>query len=61
MCQQLPIWHSQYQALPLSNHLPSQQAYVVGTLYYPLFDETLKYYPTTHFINKVSETKEENE
>lgn len=55
-----------YMTLTMSGTAPeyplsSQQADVVGTLCYPLFDDTLKYNPTTHSTNKVSETKEKNE
>lgn len=55
-----------YMTLTMSGTAPEyplslQQADVVGTLCYPLFDDTLKYYPTTHFTNKVSETKEKDE
>ena len=55
-----------YMTLTMSGTAPEyplslQQADVVGMLCYPLFDDTLNYYPTTHFTNKVSEIKEKDE
>lgn len=41
----------------LSSVSSSQQAYVVGMLHYALIDDTLKYYPSIHFINKVSKNQ----
>ena len=43
--------------VPLSTVSSSQQAYVVGMLHYASIDDTLKYYPSIHFINKVSKNQ----